>query len=266
MKKIIIILMLIAVSISVSADPEIKGTPEELRQFLHPNENTVAITGEAEEKAYSDKAIVDLVITTKDKMLSTSLEQNSKLRETIRAELIKTGLSEDAIKSSKFSSSPQYGWFGKKPDSYQVNNHMAITITEESQLQAIAFIADSNKEIELASTIFEHSKKDEYKERVKKKAFDEILKQKEIYEKSLGLKLVPVGLRLGYVGQIRQGETGTGPEEFTLEEIVVTSEKRYSSYGPMSRSKDLEKIPIPSFDEIKYKATVIVEYNFDKTE
>ena len=197
-------------------------------------------------------------------MLSTSLEQNSKLREKIKAELIKTGLSEDAIKSSKFSSSPQYGWFGKKPDSYQVINHMAVTITEESQLQAIAFISDSNKEIELASTVFEHSKKDEYKEKVKKKALDDILKQKGIYEKSLGLKLVPVGLRLGHVGQIRQGETG--PEEFILEETVVTAEKRYGSSVPMSRSKNLEKTTIPSFDEINYKSTIIVEYKFEKTE
>ena len=260
MKRATIILLLLAVSSSASAEPEIRGTPDDLHRFLRPHERTVVITGEAEEKAYSDRAIVDLAITTEDKMLSKSLELNSKLRETIELSLTKTGISEENIRSSKFSSSPQYGWFGKKPDRYEVINHMAITITDASHLQAIASIADSKDEVELVGTIFEHSEKDEYREKVKDKAIDEVLKQKELYEKRLGVKLIPMGFEVEQLGLRGPGQTR---EHYTLEEIVVTAPRRH---GSRRRNPEPEKQlarAAPSFDEIVYNAMATVEFKLD---
>jgi len=262
MKRIIISLLFFALSASASAETEIKGTPEDLRQFLHPKENLVSINGQGEEKAYSDKAIVDIVITTEDKMLSKSLELNSKLRETIASSLKKIGLSDENIKSSRFSSSPQYGWFGKKPDSYQVINRMAVTISDESHLKAIALICDSNKEIELSKIIFEHSKKDEYREKVKKKALDDVLKQKELYERSLGIKLIPVGFNAERLAQ--PGSRGNRGE-FTLDEIVVTAERKEPSSRSTSKPKEQEVPTAVSFDEIIYKAEITVVFKIDET-
>ena len=63
-------LLLLLLPVAAHSQPELKGSPEELRHFLHPTERTVSIQGQAEEKAYSDQAIISLVITTEDRLLS----------------------------------------------------------------------------------------------------------------------------------------------------------------------------------------------------
>tara|TARA_B100000768_G_C11160035_1_gene324119 strand:- start:55 stop:843 length:789 start_codon:yes stop_codon:yes gene_type:complete len=258
MKKIIIIMLLAITSSGVAAKPELKGNPEDLRQFLYPNDKIVSIYAEAEEKAYSDKAIISLVITTDDKKLSASLSKNSKLRESITKQLVDSGIDQDNIKSSKFSTSPQYGWFGKKPKSYKVVNRMAVSITDESQLQEIAAVADSNDEVELSDTAFEHTKKDELEDMVKEQALAKVMKQKEFYEKSLGIKLVPVGFRKANIGH--RATRGA----MILEEVVVTARKRSSSLQdiPMSISA-FDSSAESSFDEVKYEAGIYVDFKIE---
>ena len=261
MNKLITLLLLCTFSLSFStganAQPELKGSPEELRHFLHPSERIVSLHGQAQEKAYSDTAIISLVITTEDKLLSNSIANNSSLRAFISSELTSAGIDSESIKSSKFSTSPQFGWFGKKPDSYKVVNRMAITITDESQLKTIAKVADSKKEIELSDTSFEHSKADEYKNRVKKLALEQAMKQKAFYESSLGVTLTPVGFRNS---QIRF--RGTQGAEM-LEEIVVTANKRsMSKIQDMAYSRPAPKQP-PSFDEIEYEAEIYIDFKIE---
>jgi uncharacterized protein YggE len=181
MIRLITCLLFCSLPLGALAQPELKGSPNELRQFLHPHDKIVTLSAEAEEKAYSDRAIISLVITSEDKQLSTSISNNIALRESISQQLVTAGINPEHIKSSKFSTSPQYGWFGKKPDSYKVVNRMAVTITEESQLKSIASVADSKEEIELSDIAFEHSKKDAYKSQVKKLALEKIMKQKALY-------------------------------------------------------------------------------------
>lgn len=256
MKNLVIFLLLCSSSLALGK-PELKGSPEELRQFLHPSERIVSLHGQAQEKAYSDTAIISLVITTEDKLLSNSIANNSRLREFISAELTGAGIAGDSIKSSKFSTSPQFGWFGKKPGSYKVVNRMAITITDESQLKTIASVADSKKEIELSDTSFEHSKVDEYKNRVKKLALEKAMKQKAFYESSLGVTLTPVGFRNSQV-RFR----GTQGAEI-LEEIVVTASKRsMSKIQDMAISRPAPKQP-PSFDEIEYEAEIYIDFKIE---
>ena len=119
MKKILLLVSLLTASFALHAQPELKGSPEELRHFLHPSERIVSLHGQAEEKAYSDRAIISLVITTEDKLLSNSIASNSNLRKFITTQLTTAGINGESIKSSKFSTSPQYGWFGKKPRQLQ---------------------------------------------------------------------------------------------------------------------------------------------------
>ena len=64
------IAFLLLFSPAVIAAPEIKGNPDELRGFLHPNASIVSLSARAEEKAYTDKAIVSVVVTTEDELLS----------------------------------------------------------------------------------------------------------------------------------------------------------------------------------------------------
>jgi uncharacterized protein YggE len=256
MKKLIIFLLLCSSSFALSK-PELKGSPEELRQFLHPSERIVSLHGQAEEKAYSDRAIISLVITSEDKQLSNSIAANSNLREFIIGQLTSAGIESDSIKSSKFSTSPQYGWFGKKPDSYKVVNRMAITITDESQLKTIASVADSKEQIELSDTSFEHSEADDYKNKVKKLALEKAMVQKAFYESSLGVTLTPVGFRNS---QIRfRGTQGAR----MLDDIVVTASRRGSGkIQEMSLSQPVQQ-QAPSFDEIEYEAEIYIDFKIE---
>ena len=257
MKKLVLALLVGLFSGAVSAEPELKGTPQGLRGFLHPRDNVVTIHGEAEETAYSDKAIVSVVITTKGKLLSEAISANSTLRKKLSTELIKAGLKQDAIKSSKFSSSPQYGWFGRKPASYEVVNRMAISIFEEESLKAIAVVADRYSEAELSDTAFEHSRKDEFDRQVKSKALDNVLKQKVFYEKSLGVKLAPIGIRDSDVNH--QATRGA----YALEEVVVTAQKRVRGLADVSSAQSLGQPAEPSFDEVRYQAEISVDFKIE---
>ena len=257
MKRIFIGLLLSTLSFSLSAQPELKGSPEELRHFLHPNERIVSLRGQAEEKAYSDRAIISLVITTEDKLLSSSITNNSNLRKFITEQLTAAGLDGETIKSSKFSSSPQYGWFGKKPDSYKVVNRMAITITDESQLKTIATVADSKKEIELADTSFEHSKADEYKNKVKKRALEKAMQQKKFYESSLGVTLTPVSFRNSQV-RFR----GTQGAEILGDVMVTATQRSMNKMQDVAMSRPMAK-KAPSFDEIEYEAEIYIDFKIE---
>ena len=258
-------LLFCSLHLNAFAQPELKGSPNELRHFLHPNDKIVTLSAEAEEKAYSDRAIISLLITSEDKLLSVSISNNIALRESISQQLVSAGINPEYIKSSTFSTSPQYGWFGKKPDSYKVVNRMAVTITEESQLNTIAGVADSEEEIELSDITFEHSKKDAYKSKVKQLALEKVMKQKALYESSLGVKLTPVSFR-----DNRLWVKGTQGAQM-LEEVVVTASKRSRSYK--DSAADFAQSVAPrsvesSFDEIIYTAEIFVDFSTvtDKTQ
>lgn len=254
MKKLPVLLVLALLSAISFAEPELKGNPSELRQFLHPEAKTVTLYGEAEEKAYSDTAIISLVVTTEAKLLSDSIAANAELRQTIARQLSSAGIKAENINSSKFSTSPQYGWFGKKPDSYKVVNRMAVKITSEAHLQAIAAVADAKPEIELSDISFEHSEEDAFKDKVKQKALAKVMEQKKFYESNLGVKLTPIGFRDSSVGQ----NPTRGAQ--ILEEVVVTgirgASKSYEAYdGEQSRA--------PSFDEVEYSGRISVEFRIE---
>jgi uncharacterized protein YggE len=258
MKNIVIIMLLSISSVGVAANPELKGNPDDLRQFLYPSDKIVSIYANAEEKAYSDKATISLVIATNDKNLSASLSKNSKLRESITKQLVDSGINQDNIKNSKFSTSPQYGWIGRKPKSYKVVNRMAVSITEESQLQAIAAVADSNDEIELSDTAFEHTKKNEFENMVKKQALAKVMNQKEFYEKNLGIKLTPVGFRNSNVGH--RATRGA----MVLEEVIVTAQRKSHSLRETPMSADaFDTNAEPSFDEVLYEAGIYVDFKIE---
>jgi uncharacterized protein len=256
MKQIILIAAFTLLSTQALSAPELKGTPQELRGFLHPADKVVTITGQAEEKAYSDVAIVSLVVTTEDKLQSNAISQNTLLRAKITQSLLASGINKSSIKSSKFSSSPQYGWFGKKPTSFKIVNRMAISITNEAHLKDIAVISDQFEEVDLSDTEFEHSAKDEYNQKVKAKALDKVLKQKAFYEKTLGLKLTAISIRDSNIHQMATRGARV------LEGIVVSKSLDDSdSYSSIGKFK--EQAPSTSFDEIKYQADITVDFKIE---
>lgn len=236
---------------------ELRGSPEELKDYLHPAKQWVTLYAEAEEKAFTDNAIVSVVVTTKEKTLASSMEKNSQLRQSLIANLVQTGIAPSAINNAKFASSPQYGWFGKKPSSYEVVNRVVIKIDTEKQLKAIATQVDGHDEISLLSTEFEHSKADEFTQSVKAKALDKVLAQKAVYEQKLGVKLVAVNFR---ESSIRPMATAAA---YGTEQLQMRMADNELSSAPMLK-KAGEAEPHNSFDEIKYTANMSVDFEVNR--
>ena len=253
MKKLLII-GVVLISSNVYSTTELKGSPEELKQFLHPQKNIVTIEGKAVKTAYSDKAIISVVIKTEKKKLADAIEENSKLRGFITESLIQAGVKNNNINNSKFSSSPQFGWFGNKPDSFEVVNRMAISIFKEEHLKIIAQLTDKYKEIELSNTTFEHTKKKEYELKVKKQAIAEILKQRKVYEESLNLKLVPIGIQDSRINQ-----RPTFASKDYGDTIMVTGSRLKRTSVSKTRQSDAISNP-RTFDEVEYTATLWVQF------
>jgi len=74
----IFFLILISQASTVYAAPELKGSPQELKGFLFPEDKTVQISANAEETAYTDIAKVNLIVkTSKTESLSPSTMNHS---------------------------------------------------------------------------------------------------------------------------------------------------------------------------------------------
>jgi len=145
--------------------------------------------------------------------------------------------------------SPQYGWFGKTPTSFKVVNRMAIAIFDESELKAVATVADESEQMQISETTFEHTNKDEFRTMVKKQALDKILAQKALYEDRLGVTLEPVAVRDSAVTQ----RATAGAQ--MLEEVIVTARKARDSYLSPS-----QEVGGSSFDEVTYEANLVVDF------
>lgn len=253
MKNILLCLSMAVFSSVTLAEPELKGSPNELRGFLHPQNNIVSIREAAEERAYSDTAIVSVMVTTEDKLLSSALSANATLRAALKSALIEGGVDKENINSSKFSSSPQYGWFGKKPNSYKVINRLSIKLFDEKHLQLVAKLADQNVEVEFSATTFEHSKKEQFKRKVQKKALDKIADKKAFYEESLGIGLEPIG-----IADIQHGQRGS-KAAVLMEEVIMTAQR--SERDLLSSAKYAPRVQkSTSFDEVIYQADISVRF------
>lgn len=252
MKLHLFFLCLIAAT-TAYAQPELKGSPNELRQFLYPADNIVSIRASAEERAYSDVAVVSLTVTTKHQQLSQAIAANQQLRETVEQALQAAGVKAKFIKSSRFSSSPEYGWFGKKPSSFSVVNRIAVRIDETELLTAVAKLSDQYPELELSDMAFEHSKKSLFEKQVKAKAMKKILDQKAVYEQTLGVKLLPVAVRDGAIRQ--RASQGAAALQRRVAGNAYESAKK-----ALVQTLSVPEAQPSSFDEVVYEANLAVDF------
>ena len=84
---------------NVLAQPQLSGTPEELRGFLFPRPHTVNITGDGELTAYKDQANVSLMVTTEARDLAESMTQNQTLRNDLIETFITAGIPAEEIEA-----------------------------------------------------------------------------------------------------------------------------------------------------------------------
>lgn len=192
MNKTLTTLILISLSSSLYAAPQLTGNPDELSHYLLEQRKIITINGSATEEVEADIAIVAITVRTKEAKLNDALQENEKARKAIKDNLQQAGITADKIKASKFSSSPNYGWFGEKPSSYEINNEVKISINSEEQLRAVARIVDGQKDVLMGGTEFKDSQKEGNEQKVLQKALASIQAKQKIYEQSLGIALTPV--------------------------------------------------------------------------
>ncbi len=254
MRRLLWLMCLWALPLSAVAEPELRGSPDELRAFLEPKEQIVRLDGSAEKKGYTDRAIVSLLVTTEEKLLSGAIEANRDMQERVAAAFVAAGIPAEAIQRARFSSSPQQGWFGR--ESYTVVNRLAVRITETGHLLDIAKVADAHEEVELSELTFEHTGEDAFRAQVRAEALDDIMEQKAFYERHFGVTLTPVNWSDGDIVETRR----------SLSRIIqmrqVSSEGSPSAFMMEDRSSEPAGAPT-SFDEILYHARLQVIFRIE---
>ena len=238
MKRLFIILITCMFSGYAWTEPELKGTPSELAGFLNGIPPTIEILGNSTINANADNAIVTLVVKTENEFLSGAIEANQIKREKVEKFLEANSFDPKNITSSKFSSTPEYGFFSEKPNNYKVNNAVLVTINSEKELFHISEAVDKFSDVFFVGTRFEHTEFEKYKSLALRKAIDNALAKRELYEKTLGAKL--------YVSEITENTDGS-----PVQTEFVKPRKTLSSYGGLADT---------SFGALVYKSSVSIKF------
>ena len=184
------------------------------------------------------------------------MEANQALRLELIQEFVAAGFPADDINNSKFSSSPQFGLFGRNPNSFEVSARMKIQVSSEEHLQLLAAAADEHDEVEFESTALEHSEKNSFEDQVREMALQDVKAQKAYYESSLGQELKAINF---FYGGIRQMSRAM-PRAAMAQEMGMEMEMDANG-GRASTSLSLTASAVaPTFDEVEYQTNINVVF------
>jgi len=243
--------MMIAVMVcftSAYAEPELKGSPDELTAYLSGIPDTVSITGTSELKVQADNAIVILIIKTESKSLVEALKTNQNICAQIRKELKKLGIDPLKIRSTKFASTPHEGYFSDKIKSYEVEKALKIVVEGEEEVQQVASLVDQYREIYYGGIQFENSKESEFKRKALSQACEAAVRKKTLFEEKLGITLVTKKFHGGSVTK-QLPDMNRMPLNTLSKMANISMTDVGEPNGAISR-----------FDEIIYRASVTVDY------
>ncbi len=244
MKKIIVILILVF-SPSVLSEAEIQGTLSELKKHIEDIPKMVTINLTATKNVSSNKAIIKLLVETESKTLADALKANSRTRTNIRNQLKTSSIELKNIRESKFSSTPEYGFFGEQPESFKVSNIVSVIVLSEEQMIVVAGISDQNKNIRYLSSESQIQDKDKksLETGLLAQALSDIKDKAAIYEKELTVKLSPVSFNVSSFD-------------------IVPQQQQY--YTQSKRSKYSSSLPSrSSFGEVNFTLTISVQYKLE---
>lgn len=242
---------LLACATTTLAQPQLSGTPDELREFLVPRPNVVNISGEGELSSYKDVVKVSLVVTTESRTLNEAMSLNHDLRQRLIGEFLGAGIPEADINNAKFASSPQFGLFGRTPNRFEVTARLEVSVSSETHLQLLAAAADNNNEVKFEDTEFEHSLEDDFEDQVRELALQDVMEQKAYYESSLGLQLKAVNFYYG--GVVR---TPCAMPKVAMYQEMASDQALRGATASMAAAPAVT----PSFDEVEYKTSVTVVF------
>lgn len=251
--RIVLLLCSVGAVDSALAQAQLSGSAAELQEFLHPRPNTVNINGEGELNAYKDIAKVSLLVTTEARSLNAAMIQNHELRQRLIDEFVQAGIAIEEINNSRFSTSPQFGLFGRTPNSFEVSARLEVSVSDEQHLQRLAAAADGNEEVEFESTEFEHSEEDSSEDRVRELALDDVMEQKAFYESRLGVELRAINFYYGGV----QRRARAMP---LMARAEMAEDSNSAAGGTVAMSSSASMSVAPTFDEVEYRTSLNVVF------
>lgn len=214
---------------NIFAQPELKGSPSDIREFLGTDRENIILEAESSDLIKPNQAAITLKIANSNPKLSVAMNENGKLRDKIISQLNQFGIENNFISISRFASSNNNSWVNS-PDNYEVFNKISVVVLSESQMQDVVKLIDQYKEVSIQNIEFQNITQNEFENEVRAKAIEKVLQQKSFFEKKLGLSLKPVQF------------------------------KHFSSYL-LNHTKSATEIQNPSqFDEKVYKIKIIVEF------
>jgi uncharacterized protein YggE len=260
MKKImgLVVFGVMAGSFVFGVEPEITGTPTMLREHLSGLPGQVTISGFAERRVESDRAVVEVYVRTSDRKLKPALENNRRIRADIVKKLAESGVDKDRIHTSRFSSTPVHSSWSKKVKEYYINSTIRVHAESEKEIEVLAGLVDSVEEMSLSSLSFEMTKKDEIVMELMKEAFDKIEKRKKMYESSLGVTLVPkqIGEPSSKTGNRDNWVPADRSDLLSFTSVLTNPELSVTLHALQQRAPELNQ-----FEELLYKAGLVVTFN-----
>lgn len=245
------LLILVVLSGVAHAAPKLSGHPDELESYLLEKRKLVVLSAEGLVTVEADTAVIRLSVLTKESKFRSALNKNRRVRDVVARTLVDAGVDQSNISFSKYSSLPRMGLFGKKPSSYEVRNEVKVAIKNEDQMLAVADIVDGFDEVRIASTELEHQGQEQAENDAVRKAAQIVFAKKALYEKELGIQLVPVRVVEHHIAE-NSAVIFDAPEKFDLSPSAGLSVSTAERFAPVSHKG--------SFGEMVYRAKVSVEY------
>jgi uncharacterized protein YggE len=186
------VLVLLSVSgMCLSDEPELRGAPDKLAEYLNTVPEKVMLTGESEVIVTADRVIFTLSLSAEDDSLEQALKEMSRRKKKILSALALKGIPEKNISSLALPAIPLY-----RPETeesrerYKVADIIRVHIENETQYTGLASLIDSSDEIMYEGIMFELTDEAGYKEEALNRACDEIDMKKQVYIDKLGVRLV----------------------------------------------------------------------------
>lgn len=245
------LLLLVALS-PVLAEPQLRGSPAELTQYLLDDKKIMTIGADSEVRVQADKAIVTLRVKNKDSSFAVALQANRALRDKLRQRLVDARIPADSITFAKYASVPSYGWFDEKPSSYEISNEVTVAVRGEDEFVAVAAAMDAMKEVAYLGIEFQDSQKKANEAQALESALQAARVKQKLYEKTFEFAL----------GVMRIHES---PVELHVPRVRVTplamkAREAMSPAAELMQADDTGDQPGGGFGTLIYRANISVEY------
>jgi uncharacterized protein YggE len=252
----------LSLSLSARAEPELKGTANELSQYLAAMPKSVSISGEAELRVPADQAVITLKVTTENKSLHEALRLNGEVRGKLIAHLKSHNMPAERVHASKFSSTPRFGLFGEKAKSYKVENLVRITVEDEHEFQLTASAVDQFTEVQFVAADFEVKDKEAMKAKAVAQACNNANKRKSMIEEKLGVSLKAAGFSSGPVLQTMNSESA---RRYVGKAIGFDYYSAQMGPAAVTRAAGVPDAgeDVSSFGELIYTVGVTIEYRME---